>query len=133
MRGLALWLRPRLGIGPQIAAVVLVIGLAGAMAIEPTRRLLEQRDRIAGLQADLESLNEGNRALADRIRRLRDPDYLEQQARELGLVRPSERAFVVLPPSERAARRRERRAHDRRRLEAPSGFWERALHFVGLG
>ena len=134
MRGLALWLRPRLGVGPQIVAVVLVIGLAGAMAIEPTRRLVEQRDRIDGLEADLERLRAGNRALADRIRRLRDPDYLEQQARALGLVRPGERSFVVLPPSKRAARRQERRrAPERRRPDAPAGFWDRALHFIGLG
>jgi cell division protein FtsB len=129
-------LRPRLGAGPQIVAIVLVIGLAGAMAIEPTRRLLEQRDRIRGLQADLGELRGANRGLSDRIRRLRDPDYLEQEARALGLVRRGERSFVVLPPSRRATERRDRRrarASARSAPNAPANFLERALRFVGLG
>jgi cell division protein FtsB len=133
MRDLALWLKPRLGPGPQIIAILLVIGLAGAMAIEPTRRLLEQRDRIRGMQADLGELRSSNEALADRIRRLRDPDYLEQEARALGLVRPGERSYVVLPPSRRAAARRDRAPARRRAPERPDSFLERALKFVGLG
>jgi cell division protein FtsB len=136
VKGLVRRLRPRLGVGPQIVAIVLVIGLAGAMAIEPTRQLLEQRDRIRGLQADLDGVRMANRGLADRIRRLRDPDYLEQEARALGLVRRGERSFVVLPPSRRATERRDRR---RARAAAPSvpqapaNFLERALKFMGLG
>lgn len=134
MRDFALWLRPRLGPGPQIIAIVLVIGLAGAMAIEPTRRLLEQRDRIHGMQADLGELRSSNEALADRVRRLRDPDYLEQEARALGLVRPGERSYVVLPPSRRAAARRDHAPGKARRApERPDSFLERALRFVGLG
>ena len=136
MKGFVRRLRPRLGVGPQIVAIVLVIGLAGAMAIQPTRQLLEQRDRIRGLQADLDGVRMANRGLADRIRRLRDPDYLEQEARALGLVRRGERSFVVLPPSRRATERRDRR---RARAAAPSvpqapaSFLERALKFMGLG
>jgi cell division protein FtsB len=135
VKGFVRRLRPRLGVGPQIVAIVLVIGLAGAMAIQPTRQLLEQRDRIRGLQADLEGVRMANRGLADRIRRLRDPDYLEQEARALGLVRRGERSFVVLPPSRRATERRDRR---RARAaasvpQAPANFLERALKFMGLG
>jgi hypothetical protein len=105
------------------------------MAIEPTRRLLEQRDRIRGLQADLDEIRTANRGLADRIRRLLDPDYLEQEARALGLVRRGERSFVVLPPSRRATERRaRRRARAARPVpHAPANFLERALEFVGLG
>ena len=134
MRAFFLRLRPRLGAGPQIVAILLVVGLAGAMAIEPTRRLLEQRERIRGLQADLDEIRAANGALAEGIRRLQDPDYLEQEARALGLVRRGERSFVVLPPSRRATERR-----DRRRARAthsgptaPANFLERALKFVGL-
>ncbi len=136
MRALWLRLRPRLGAGPQIVAILLVVGLAGAMAIEPTRRLLEQRDRIRGLEADLNEIRAANGALAERVRRLQDPDYLEQEARALGLVRRGERSFVVLPPSRRATERRDRRrarATARSVPTAPANFLERALKFVGLG
>jgi cell division protein FtsB len=134
VRAFFLRLRPRLGAGPQIVAILLVIGLAGAMAIEPTRRLLEQRERIRGLEADLDEIRAANGALAEGIRRLRDPDYLEQEARALGLVRPGERSFVVLPPSRRATERRDRRRARAARSgpTAPASFLERALKFVGL-
>jgi hypothetical protein len=105
------------------------------MAIEPTRRLLEQRERIRGLQADLDEIRAANGALAEGIRRLQDPDYLEQEARALGLVRRGERSFVVLPPSRRATERRDRRrarATTRSDPTAPANFLERALKFVGL-
>ena len=91
----------RLGLAPQVAVVLLVVGLAGAMAIEPTRQLLEQRSRIDGASDELRAIREANDRLEKRINRLQDPDYLEQQARASGLVRPGETGVVVMPPPER--------------------------------
>ena len=47
--------RPRfhLGRGPGIVAFLLVIGLLLAMAIEPARQLLAQRQRVDSMEADL--------------------------------------------------------------------------------
>ena len=125
--------RLRLGVGPQIVAVILMLGLAGAMAIEPTRRLIEQRDRIALMSQDLVALDDANLALEERITRLGDRDFLEQKAREMGLVRRGEKLYVVLPPSRKVLQRRALRA-DAKRSETESANWlERALHFVGVG
>jgi cell division protein FtsB len=100
VKALELSNRPKLGAAPQALIVVLVIGLASAMAIGPTRQLLEQRERIAGMESELHSIERSNRALEDRIARLNDPDYIEQEARaQSGLVKPGEKAFVVMPPS----------------------------------
>jgi cell division protein FtsB len=126
-------LRPRLGIGPQVVVLALALGLAGAMAVEPTRQLLEQRARISGMQRDLHRLQRSNEQLAERIDRLKDPDYLEQQAREqMGLVRPGETTFVVMPPGKRT--RSGRPAPKERPREAPArrGFLERLLRFIGV-
>jgi cell division protein FtsB len=71
-------LRPRLGFAPQVVIIVLVLGLVGAMAIEPTRRLLDQRRRIEGMAGDLNRIENLNDKLAARIKRLQDPDYIEQ-------------------------------------------------------
>lgn len=90
---------PNLGMGSQIVALLLVLGLLGAMAIEPTRQLIEQRERVAGMTEDLRSIQRSNRRLDTRIERLKDPDFLEQRARDIGLVRPGETAYVVMPPS----------------------------------
>lgn len=124
---------PRLGRAPQLIALALIVGLVGAMAIEPTRQLLLQRDRIDQMTADLTHIERTNERLQARIERLNDPDFLEQRAREqIGLVRPGEITYVVMPPSRRD-RAREARKH---RPEPPAppapSFFEAVLAFVGF-
>jgi cell division protein FtsB len=128
--------RPRLSMGyaPQIVAVLLVLGLAGAMAIQPTRQLLAQRQRIAQMTDQLQDTRGANARLAEYVERLKDPDYLEQRARaQLGLVRPGETSFVVMPPSKKRSRHHRQRAGEGREREArdPS-FLQRLLEFVGF-
>jgi cell division protein FtsB len=120
---------------PQIVVAALVLGLLAAMAVEPTRRLLEQRERIEGMARDLGRIKAANRSLEDRIVRLRDPDYIEQRAREqVGLIRPGETAYVVMPPSGRPGRGRERaRARPAPSRDAPPpGVVEGFLGFLGF-
>ena len=125
--------RNRLGFGPQAVILLLALCLAAAMAIEPTRQLLEQRDHIAGMSDDLRDLRSSNRRLDRRIARLNDPDYLEQQAREqIGLVRPGEVTYRVMPPA-RSKRDRENRGRNTKSpAPAPPGFIERLVEFIGL-
>lgn len=124
---------PSLGMGPQIVALLLVLGLLGAMAIEPTRQLIEQRERIEGMSEDLRGIQKSNRRLENRIGRLKDPDFLEQRARNIGLVRPGETAYVVMPPSRSAAAETERsqKKVERPVLEEP-GFLDGLRAFLGL-
>ena len=107
MRSMALKMLPRfprLGAGAQVVAVLLVLGLFGALAVEPTRQLIEQRERISGMSSDLNRLERSNGRLEARIKRLNDPDYLEQRAREqVGLIRPGETTYVVMPPRRAAS------------------------------
>lgn len=124
---------PDLGMGPQIVALLLVLGLLGAMAIEPTRQLVEQRERIEGLSQDLEEIQSSNAELETRIGRLQDPDFLEQRARDMGLVRPGETAYVVMPPS-RSKAKAKRKAAAKAPAPAPAepGFIEGFLAFIGI-
>lgn len=125
--------RPGFGLGPQIVVIVLVVGLTGAMAIQPTRQLIEQRNRIAEMTRDLRRTERSNARLAAAAERLRDPDYLEQQARQqLGLVRPGETTYVVMPPSRKQRSGRRGRAQAHSRTAAPDGYLERLFEFVGL-
>ncbi|HYN36688.1 MAG TPA: septum formation initiator family protein [Actinomycetota bacterium] len=125
----------KLSIAPQIAVVMLVVGLAGAMAIEPTRQLLEQRTRIADMSGELRSIEKANDRLQNRVDRLNDPDYLEQQAREQsGLVRPGETSVIVMPPADPEASKEKK---DPAPIKAPpaqdSGLLDSMLNFLGLG
>ncbi|MDQ4094916.1 MAG: septum formation initiator family protein [Actinomycetota bacterium] len=119
----------RARIGPGTIVVVLVLALCGAMAIEPTRQLVEQRHRIAGMARDLREIERANKALENRIARLNDPDFLEQRAREeIGLIRPGETAYVVMPPTRKTTSSNRQRDSE----VAPSAADERAGWFEGL-
>ena len=126
-------MRPRLGPAPQIVIVVLIVGLFGALLIEPTRQLLQQRDRLSGMSQDLRQVERSNEKLEARIDRLKDPDFLEQRGRSLGLVRSGETTYIVMPPS-RAAKKDRRRNATRDDTPPPEpGFLETFLQFVGIG
>ena len=121
---------PRLGRSPQIVAFILVLGLVGAMGIQPTRRLLDQRVRISSMAAELAEVQAGNERLEQQIARLNDPDYLEQRARAFGLVRPGETTYVVMPPSDADKAKRKRTVPVE--PPPPPGFVDSLLHFLGL-
>lgn len=124
---------PRSGWAP-VVAVLLIVGLIAAIAIEPARQLLAQRDRINGMASELEELTTTNRALEERIDRLQDPDYLEQEAREVGLVRPGETAYVVMPPGRKARMAKRRKLSAKVPPPAPPQptFVDQLLVFIGL-
>jgi cell division protein FtsB len=126
--------RGKFGVAPQLVGVLLIVGLAGAMAIEPTSQLIEQRERISGMSEDLRQLERSNERLEDRIGRLQNPDFIEQQAREVGLVRPGETSIVVMAPSTQALKEKERRKERHRTPPAPPspGFAESLLDFLGF-
>lgn len=120
-------------VGPGLVVTLLVLGLLAAMAIEPTVELIEQNDRIARMTAELRAIEATNERLERRIQRLDDPDFLEQKAREqIGLVRPGETPFLVVPPG-RDGRRHEKKG---KRVVPPPppepGFVEKLLDFVGF-
>ena len=123
----------RRAFGPQLFAVLLVVGLAGAMGITPTRELLAQRSRIAGMSADLRQVQRSNQRLQARVDRLRDPNYVEEQAREqFGLVRPGETAYVVIPKRRHAGKRSHGDLRHARARGNQAAFLERVLRFIGL-
>lgn len=125
--------RRRLGFGPQAVILLLILCLAGAMAIQPTRQLLEQRERIAGMSHDLRQLRSSNKHLDKRIERLNDPDYLEQQAREqIGLVRPGEVTYRVMPPARGAREAAGRKKAVAPAEQAPLSWLDRLVRFIGF-
>lgn len=127
------WRLPKLGIGPQIVVLLLVLGLVGAMAIQPTRQLLAQRHRVRAATHALGDVTVSNRRLERRIERLKDPDYVDQLARaQSGLVRPGEIPYVVMPPGRSAATRPHRAAPDPAPAPVHRSFVQAVLHFVGV-
>ena len=68
------------------------------LAVAPLRTLVDQRKQLAQLERQAEDLDSRNAQLEARINRFNDPIHLERLAREcLGMVRPGETAFVMVP------------------------------------
>ena len=82
-----------------ILSVVLMVLLLYMMV--PLRSFLEQRARLADLRQQATTLQQQQARLLNQIAELQDPDYLQRIAREcLGMVRPGEIAFVIVPKTE---------------------------------
>ena len=75
----------------MLAAIVFVLAIAAA---GPVRNFLAQRSEIDRLEARIGELETERAQLEREIERIRDPDYVEQLARCMGMVRPGEIAFV---------------------------------------
>jgi cell division protein FtsB len=126
---------PSWGIGPGVIVLLLILGLALAMAIGPTRQLLAQRRQITAAADALRRLEASTEHYEKQIERLKDPDYLEAKAREqMGLIRPGERSYIVVPPPESKSKGRDRENGGKASAgaEAP-GFVAGLLRFMGLG
>jgi cell division protein FtsB len=88
----ALNLRLRAGI------LGLLIGSLALTGLAPVRQAYYQRESIQEEEARLKALEEVNAKLESRLLRLQDPAYMEKLAREqLGVVRPGETSYVVVP------------------------------------
>jgi cell division protein FtsB len=125
---------PSFGIPGQVVALVLVLGLVSAMAIQPTRQLLAQQHRISATASELRQTERANRHLSERIARLRDPDFIEQQARsEIGLVRPGETPYVVMPKPHKGGKHpHHARPKERKAPRPQDGLIRGFLNFLGL-
>jgi len=88
---------------PRAAILAVVVMVLLLYMMVPLRSYLEQRSRLAQLQRQSQVLQQQQADLLRQIAQLQDPNYLQRIAREcLGLVRPGEIAFVIVPKSEPA-------------------------------
>lgn len=78
--------------------VLLVIIIGGVFALAPgLRNLVEQRQQIAALQAQVAQQSESVQTLTEQTDRWQDPAYIKAQTRQrLFFVVPGEQSFVVL-------------------------------------
>ena len=83
-------------------AVLLVLA-AGLLflTIAPARQVLRQRAQISDLERSLSSIKNENKSLRDETNRLNTDAYIEEQARlRLGLIKPGEEPYMIVPPKQ---------------------------------
>jgi cell division protein FtsB len=77
--------------------LTLVVGVL-VLSIAPIEMYLDQRAELRRMERRSAQLRQENDGLSARAEQLRDKVYLERLARQcLGMVRPGETAFVVVP------------------------------------
>jgi cell division protein FtsB len=82
----------------RLGLLALVVGALAVTGIAPAQQVYQQRRLIDKEEAKLAALSEKNAVLESRLARSQDPAYMEKLAREqLGLVRPGETSYVVIP------------------------------------
>lgn len=82
----------------RLGLLSFVVGALAVTGIGPAQQVYQQRKLIEKEEAKLAALTEKNAALERRLARSQDPSYMEKLAREqLGLVRPGETSYVVIP------------------------------------
>ena len=90
--------RPRIRFTPRAAILALVVVALLFYLFIPLKTYMHQRSAIDRLSTQMEQLQRQNSQLETQVRKLNDPSYLEQRAREcLGMVRPGEISFIVVP------------------------------------
>ena len=77
--------------------LTLIVGVL-ALSVAPAQMYFEQKAELARFEKQAAALERKNDALAARAEQLRDRTFLERLARQcLGMVKPGEIAFVVVP------------------------------------
>jgi cell division protein FtsB len=83
-----------------VRATVLLTLIVGVLllSVAPAQMYFEQQAELARFEQQAAALERKNGALAARAEQLRDEAFLERLARQcLGMVKPGETAFVVVP------------------------------------
>ena len=72
------------------------IGLLLASYVSPFQDIVENRSRIASLQADIEEVERDNAAKERAVEELQTPEGVERAARErYGMIKPGEKVYMV--------------------------------------
>jgi len=81
----------------RVARLALLFVLLGVLAlyVQPARNYVSTWNSASSSRAHLQSLQREHKALLAQRKALRDPRTLERSARSLGMVRPTERSYVV--------------------------------------
>jgi cell division protein FtsB len=79
-------------------ALLGTLGIILLLYVSPAKHWVEQSGTARAQKQDLQDLQAENSRLSKRVKELRDPAALEQDARRLGMVREGERSYVIENP-----------------------------------
>lgn len=119
---------------PKATLILLLAGVLIVFSITPARELYKQWQEVKGLEKELSSVRRQNEKLKEEVERLKTDAYIEQQARaRLGLVKPGEQAYVIVPPrqsvKEEKAREEARKKAEKKTQAKEKTIWQKIISF----
>lgn len=118
---------------PRATLILLLAAGLIALSVAPARELYKQWQETNQLERELAELRADNDKMREEIERLKTDAYIEQQARaRLGLVKPGEQAYVIVPPKQSAKEERAKREAElkaKKKVEKPKSWWDRVVDF----
>src|SRR5262245_19585870 len=76
-----------------VGLIVLLVVAVGY--VQPLRAYRDATANVAKREAEVERIASANVRLGERIAETETPEFVERQARKLGLVKPGERLYIV--------------------------------------
>ncbi len=106
-------------------ACVAAVAFAFVWLFYPTYQIrVAQERQLLSVRRELVSMQKQNEALKERIKQIKSLEYVERYAREkMGLVKPGEKAYVVLPPNRPARAKVATRTAEATSSVEPTGTW----------
>ena len=74
--------------------LIVLLGVAVGY-VQPLRAYRDATADVAAQKAQIERIERANAVLEGRIEETETPEFVEREARKLGLVKPGERLFIV--------------------------------------
>ncbi len=100
------------------------------LTVAPAREVLRQRAEIEELSVELNNIKTQNSELRVETQRLNTDAYIEQQARErLGLIKPGEEPFLLVPPKQEPPKPATKPAAKPKAKPAPKSWWQQIVDY----
>lgn len=112
---------------------ILLIGATAAilfLTIAPAREIFRQRAEIDDMSVELNNIKKQNSELRLETQRLNTDAYIEKQARErLGLIKPGEEPFLLVPPKQEPPKPEVKPAVKSKPKPSSKSWWEQIVDY----
>jgi cell division protein FtsB len=112
-------------------AVICFVLLFAFWSIKPLFNRVEQKQEQAKLEKQLAQIKKENRKLREEVNYANSNDYVEQEARSLGLSKPNEEVVVVVPQGNKEKlKAKENKVEKNDEKKASNSMWDRLIDII---
>jgi cell division protein FtsB len=112
-------------------AVVCFVLLFAFWSIKPLFSRVEQKQEQVKLEKQLAQIKKDNQKLREEVDYANSNDYVEQEARSLGLSKPNEEVVVVVPQANKEKlKTKENKVEKNDEKKTSNSMWDKVIDFI---